>query len=67
MKTELHHLVELVARKPNGVRVLGILIDQANVLAAYKSGRGSISSRMRRPRCKESFQQQWEDDFFGRK
>ena len=67
MRDELHHLVDIVARKPNGVRALSILIDQANVLADYKSGRGSISSRMRRPRCKETYQQQWEEDFFGRK
>ena len=45
MRDELHHLVDIVARKPNGVRALGILIDQANVLAEYKSGRGSIASR----------------------
>ena len=50
MKAELHHLVELVSRKPNAVRAMGILIDQATVLAEYKSTRGSIASRARRPR-----------------
>ena len=52
MKDELHHLVEVVAHKPNGVRALSILIDQANVLAAYKANRGPIHSRGRRPRPK---------------
>ena len=45
MRQELHHLVDLVARKPNGVRALGILIDQATVLSEYKSTRGGIASR----------------------
>lgn len=67
MARELHALVDEVARKPNGVRSLSLLIDQAAVLAEYKSNRGSITSRMRRPRCKETYKQQWEDDFFGRK
>ena len=49
------------------VQILSILIDQANVLEDYISGKGSISNRMRRPRCKETYQQQWEDDFFDRK
>ena len=48
MKAELHHLVELVARKPNAVRAMSILIDQATVLAEYKSKRGSIQSRARK-------------------
>ena len=33
MQQELHHLVDLVARRPNGVRALSILIDQATVLS----------------------------------
>jgi len=45
MKAELHHLVELVSRKLNGIRALSILIDQATVLAEYKSTRGSIQFR----------------------
>ena len=48
MRDELHHLVDLVARKPNGVRALGILIDQATVLSVYESTRGSIRSRARK-------------------
>ena len=48
MRQELHHLVDLVARKPNGVRALGILIDQATVLSEYKSTRGGITSRAKR-------------------
>ena len=39
------------------VQILSILIDQANVLEDYISGKGSISNRMRRPRCKETYQQ----------
>ena len=66
MRDELHHLVEIVARKPNGVRALSILSDQANVLANYKSGRGTIASRGCRPRCKETWQKDWEDGFWGR-
>ena len=67
MRDELHHLVEIVARKPNGVRALSILIDQANALANYKWGRGTIASRGRRPRCKETWQKDWEDGLWGRK
>ena len=53
MRDELHHLVDIVARKPNGVRALGILIDQATVLSEYKSNRGDIRSRARKPRKPE--------------
>ena len=55
MRDELHHLVDVVARKPNGVRALGILIDQATVLSEYKSTRGSIRSRARRPHQPDPF------------
>ena len=48
MRDELHQLVDVVARKPNGVRALGILIDQATVLSEYKSTRGGIASRAKR-------------------
>ena len=69
MRDELHHLVDIVARKPNGVRALSILIDQANVLAAYKANRGSISSRARRRRPQpdqEKVNESWRD-FLGEK
>ena len=66
MRDELHSLVDIVARKPNGVRALSILIDQANVLAEYKSNRGSIASRARRPRHRDSEDNTWADEFFGK-
>ena len=50
MREELHHLVNIVSRKPNAVRAMGILIDQATVLSEYKSNRGSIGDRQRKPR-----------------
>ena len=66
MRDELHHLVEIVARKPNGVRALSILIDQATVLSEYKSNRGSIQSRARRPRHRQAEDNAWTDEFFGK-
>ena len=67
MRDELHHLVEIVSRRPNAIRAMSILIDQANVLADYKANRGSISSRARRPRLRDPGDNDWADDFFGRK
>ena len=65
MRDELHHLVDIVARKPNGVGALSILIDQAHVLAAYKSTRGSIESRAAKPRRKPKSESDWVDGLFG--
>ena len=45
LRDELIELVDVVARKPNGVRALGILIQQAEVLARYKSNRKGIGAR----------------------
>lgn len=67
MKTELHHLVEVIARKPNSIRALNILLDQAIVLSEYKNGRGSISSRARRSRVRRAEDNAWADEFFGLK
>ena len=55
MQQELHHLVDLVARRPNGVRALSILIDKATVLAQYKTTRAGIGSRARRPKKPDPF------------
>ena len=55
MSDELHRLVDVVARKPNGVRALGMLIDLAMVLAAYKANRPGISGRARRKPEADSF------------
>ena len=65
MRDELHHLVDIVARKPNGVRALSILIDQATTLANYKANRGSIQSRAAKPRRKPKSETDWADGFFG--
>ena len=67
MRDELHHLVEIVSRRPNAIRAMNILIDQALVLSNYKANRGSISSRARRPRHRNPGDNDWADDFFGKK
>lgn len=65
MRDELHHLVDIVARKPNGVRALSILIDQATTLANYKSNRKGIGSRCNPPRRRPRNEDDWADQFFG--
>jgi len=39
MRDELHHLVDIVTSKPNGVRTLSILIDQARPKAQERDRR----------------------------